>query len=69
MLDMLADVMTFGALEPCDKCGGSFKFESGIGYKCKGDISEWTKCEEVKQDPKRRKFVVPGHLKEKYDFL
>ncbi|XP_033221559.1 poly [ADP-ribose] polymerase [Belonocnema kinseyi] len=67
--DVLADAMTFGALEPCKKCGGQFKFKSGVGYTCTGDISEWTKCEEVQHDPKRKKFVVPKNLKEKSDFL
>lgn len=66
---MLADVMTFGALEPCKKCGGQFKFKSGIGYECKGDVSEWAKCEEIVINPKRKKFVIPKDLKESDKFL
>ncbi|XP_043465217.1 poly [ADP-ribose] polymerase [Leptopilina heterotoma] len=67
--DMLADVMTFGALDTCKQCGGQFKFQSGVGYKCTGDVSEWAKCEEIVVNPKRRKFVIPKELKETDKFL
>ena len=39
-LDRLSDVMTFGALEPCGECGGGqLVYQSGLGYRCQGDIS------------------------------
>lgn len=61
--------MLFGNTEPCPKCGGCFKFVSGVGYKCTGNINEWVICENVTQDPERKKFVVPEHLKDEADFL
>ena len=39
-LDRLSDIMTFGALEPCQECGGGqLVYQSGVGYRCQGDIS------------------------------
>ncbi|OXU23091.1 hypothetical protein TSAR_015014 [Trichomalopsis sarcophagae] len=69
ILDNLADAMLFGALEPCPKCQGQFQYKSGTGYKCTGNISEWAACENVTQDPARKKFVVPTHLKEEHPYL
>lgn len=69
MLDALADAMVFGALKPCKKCSGFFKYVSGLGYRCTGDLTEWVKCEEVTQDPKRTKFVVPSDFKATWPFL
>lgn len=69
MIDRIADIMTFGALEACDKCGGQFSYVSGTGYKCEGDLSEWVKCDNVSVDPKRKIFKVPKELGEEYEFL
>ncbi|XP_034943487.1 poly [ADP-ribose] polymerase [Chelonus insularis] len=69
LLDSLADQMTFGALPKCDKCNGPLRFKSGFGYKCMGNISEWTKCDNVVKDPERSKLKIPQDLKEKHDFL
>lgn len=69
ILDALADAMLFGALEACPKCGGQFEYRSGTGYKCTGNLSEWAACENVTQDPERKKFVVPKHLKEEHQYL
>ncbi|XP_046754057.1 poly [ADP-ribose] polymerase [Diprion similis] len=69
MLDAISDAMTFGVLNPCPKCQGQLVYKSGLGYMCTGDITEWTKCEYVTQDPKRSKFVVPAVLKEEHPFL
>ncbi|XP_015110104.1 poly [ADP-ribose] polymerase [Diachasma alloeum] len=69
LLNALADQMTFGALKHCKKCSGGLQFVSGVGYKCMGDLTEWTKCEEVTQDPERTKFKIPKHLKEDIPFL
>ncbi|XP_047097726.1 LOW QUALITY PROTEIN: poly [ADP-ribose] polymerase [Schistocerca piceifrons] len=63
MLDRLADIMTFGALLPCEECkGGQLVFRSGVGYQCTGDLTEWTKCQFVTTDPKRVPFKVPEDL-------
>jgi len=70
MLDRLSDIMTFGALEPCQECkGGQLVFRSGVGYQCTGDMSEWTKCQYKTVLPKRKAFKVPGAFKETYNFL
>jgi len=59
LLDRLSDIMTFGALEPCETCGGQLVFRSGVGYQCTGNISEWTKCQEKTDEPKRKAFKLP----------
>lgn len=41
-------------------------YNSGLGYKCSGDLTEWTKCEYITQDPKRKTIAIPSDLKETY---
>ncbi|XP_065208897.1 poly [ADP-ribose] polymerase-like [Planococcus citri] len=68
--DRLADAMTFGALFPCEECGHrQIVFRSPVGYFCTGFKNEWVKCEAVTDDPKRKPFLVPHHLKKTYEFL
>ncbi|XP_047370272.1 poly [ADP-ribose] polymerase [Vespa velutina] len=69
ILDHVSDLLTFGALKPCPKCSGQLAYVSGLGYKCTGNITEWTKCEYVTQDPKRKKCSVPEELKNTYKAL
>ncbi|XP_066587156.1 poly [ADP-ribose] polymerase [Prorops nasuta] len=69
ILDHLADIICFGALEICPKCGGQLSFTSGVGYTCNGNLSEWVKCENVIIDPKRSKVQIPIELKETYPQL
>ncbi|XP_015184102.1 PREDICTED: poly [ADP-ribose] polymerase [Polistes dominula] len=69
MLDMASDLLVFGTLKPCPKCSGQLKYVSGLGYKCTGDLTEWTKCEYTTQDPKRQKCSVPDELKDTYKAL
>ncbi|KAL7291310.1 hypothetical protein TKK_0014913 [Trichogramma kaykai] len=70
ILDALADNMQFGALERCPKCpDGQLRFVSGTGYKCTGALDEWSLCEYLTQDPKRKKFVVPKDLKDELSYL
>lgn len=68
MLDRLSDIMTFGALEPCDVCGKGQLVFNKVGYICQGDLTEWTKCQHITKEPKRKPFKVPNELKE-YSFL
>ena len=68
MLDRLADCMMFGAMEPCGTCGGQFVFRSGVGYQCMGNVSEWTKCQEVSFEPERKEFKLPKDYKADFDF-
>merc|ERR1712223_394433 len=70
MLDRLGDIMTFGAIEPCQECeSGQLVYRSGVGYQCTGNISEWTKCQFRTLEPKRKPFVVPKTYKNQFDFL
>lgn len=69
ILDCLADIMAFGAIEPCPDCKtGQLRFKDGA-YKCAGHLTEWTKCTYATNSPKRRPFLVPKDLAEDYDFL
>lgn len=69
IINRLVDFMTFGVPLPCDKCGGNFKYVSGVGYQCTGDLTEWTKCENTQLDPSKKKFKIPSDLKEDIPFL
>ena len=60
MLDRLSDVMMFGALVPCKDCGGQYVFKGGVGYVCTGQMSEWTKCQNKTDKPKRKEFKLPS---------
>ena len=37
---------------------------SGKGYRCTGNISEWTKCTFRSDEPERKPFIVPDELKD-----
>lgn len=69
MLDRLADIMTFGVLEPCQICNGGQYVFNKFGYICHGDLTEWTKCNNIEKTPKRRPFKVPKEMAEEYPFL
>jgi len=70
MLDRLSDIMTFGVLKPCSICkNGQFVYQSGVGYKCLGDLTEWTKCHKIDLNPQRLPFLVPEEFKQQFDFL
>lgn len=69
MLDILGDLITFGVPGPCSECSGELVYSTGIGYKCTGDVTEWTKCLKVIVDPKKSKFRIPHDLKKKHSFL
>lgn len=61
--------MTFGRLAPCEICkGGQYVFNK-FGYICQGDLTEWSKCNNVMKEPKRLPFTVPKELAEEYSFL
>lgn len=62
--------MAFGALEPCTECyEGQLVFDNR-GYRCNGNLSEWSVCNNAMvKEPERRTFVVPENLKYKYKFL
>ncbi|CAH1168782.1 unnamed protein product [Phyllotreta striolata] len=68
ILDLLADIMTFGTLLPCPSCKGQLSFMNG-GYICTGDLTEWTKCQKMFKEPERKAFKVSSELKKNYPFL
>ncbi|XP_069116799.1 poly [ADP-ribose] polymerase 1-like [Argopecten irradians] len=59
LLDACADAMVFGALERCPECKKGQLVYSAVGYKCTGNMTEWTKCMYVTKTPKRKNFKVP----------
>ncbi|EZA56984.1 Poly [ADP-ribose] polymerase [Ooceraea biroi] len=66
IVNLVSDILYFGALEPCPICGGQLVYNSGLGYRCTGDATEWTKCEYVTQDPKRNKCEIPSASKKDF---
>ncbi|XP_070152287.1 poly [ADP-ribose] polymerase [Polyergus mexicanus] len=66
IVNLVSDILYFGALEPCPKCKGQLIYNSGLGYKCTGNVTEWTKCDYVTQDPKRKKCEIPSEMKKKF---
>ncbi|KAL6267071.1 hypothetical protein P5V15_000147 [Pogonomyrmex californicus] len=66
IVNLLSDILYFGALQPCPKCKGQLIYNSGLGYKCTGNITEWSKCEYVTQDPKRKKCEIPSNMKKDF---
>lgn len=64
----MADILTFGALKPCQLCKGQYVFRHA-NYICTGDASEWVKCENIIKEPPREPARVPTHLKTEYSFL
>ncbi|PAA60827.1 hypothetical protein BOX15_Mlig033515g2, partial [Macrostomum lignano] len=68
LLDRVADAMLFGALAPCAECKAGQLAYSSAGYKCTGMLSEWAKCLNVTQTPKRVPFKVPAEYHD-VDFL
>lgn len=69
-IDHIADCMAFGALLPCENCkNGQFVFKSGVGYQCKGNLTEWTQCLKIEKAPKRKSFKIPKSFIEDYPAL
>lgn len=65
----IGDGMTFGALPPCDMCKSPELTVSSDGYKCKGQISEWTRCTFTTRDVQRTPWVFPKDVKEADPFF
>ncbi|WKY09054.1 hypothetical protein Q1695_001866 [Nippostrongylus brasiliensis] len=65
MIDSLVDAATFGCCKPCPKCGGELRFStSRRTYVCTGQLSEYTKCTYVNENPDRVKFTISKEMKE-----
>ncbi|XP_046383121.1 poly [ADP-ribose] polymerase [Ischnura elegans] len=69
ILDVLCDMLTFGALDPCPKCKGQLVYKSGVGYQCTGDATEWAKCDYSTDEPSRRACVIPADYRDEHPFL
>ncbi|XP_050082523.1 poly [ADP-ribose] polymerase [Anopheles aquasalis] len=68
VLDRVCDIITFGALERCSKCGGQFALQKSA-YVCEGNLTEWTKCMHAEKVPARKKTKIPSDIKSEYAFL
>lgn len=55
---MAADMLTWGALEKCEKCQGQFQLGKN-NYICKGQLTEWSKCMTTLVEPPRKKVKIP----------
>ncbi|XP_071738186.1 poly [ADP-ribose] polymerase 1 isoform X2 [Rutidosis leptorrhynchoides] len=65
--DRCADGMLFGALENCSLCSGHLHYSGGT-YKCKGFLTEWSKCANSTTEPDRvkGKWKIPEGTKNQY---
>lgn len=62
-----ADGMLFGALEICSLCSGNLHYSGGT-YKCKGFLTEWSKCAYSTSEPNRvkGKWKIPEETENQY---
>ncbi|XP_052769011.1 poly [ADP-ribose] polymerase 1-like [Mya arenaria] len=59
LLDRVADCMAFGAIEKCPECKDGQLVYMADGYRCTGNMTEWTKCIHKTMTPKRKAFKIP----------
>ncbi|XP_030371333.1 poly [ADP-ribose] polymerase [Scaptodrosophila lebanonensis] len=69
LLDQIADLLAFGAIDPCPVCKSTQFIFQKSGYVCSGNLSEWTKCSNLIAEPKRTACKIPSSLKVTYPFL
>lgn len=67
MFSVSADGMLFGALGECPTCQGPLEFHGGQ-YRCRGNLSEWSKCMYTTRSPERLKgkWKIPEDLDNDY---
>ncbi|KAK9067559.1 hypothetical protein SSX86_011670 [Deinandra increscens subsp. villosa] len=65
--DRCADGMLFGALKNCELCSGHLHYSGGT-YKCKGYLTEWSKCAFSTSNPDRvkGKWKIPDESENQY---
>ncbi|XP_053681345.1 poly [ADP-ribose] polymerase [Anopheles nili] len=68
VLDRLCDILLFGALKRCTKCGGQYVLQKSA-YVCQGNLTNWVKCLNAEKAPARMKTKIPSNLKTAYSFL
>lgn len=64
----VSDILTFGALKPCTKCGGQFVLQKSA-YICEGNLTEWVKCLTAEAKPARVPAIIPDEIKLQFRFL
>lgn len=67
-LNRCADIVTFGALEKCQKCRKGEMMYTKRGYACNEMVDEWKKCGNLDVKPLRKPCVIPEALKKKTFF-
>lgn len=68
LANQVADLLTFGALDKCDKCTKGQFYYMNSGFLCTGYKSEWSKCKNLVKKPPRTMCIIPESLS-KYEFL
>ncbi|KAL8262051.1 hypothetical protein R6Q59_026100 [Mikania micrantha] len=65
--DRCADGMLFGALENCELCSGYLHYSGGT-YKCRGFLTEWSRCAFSTSNPNRvkGKWNIPDESENQY---
>ena len=58
IVDVLADAISFGVPQACKDCDGGLLTISSHGYKCTGQLTEWTRCMFEIQTPLRTKLKL-----------
>ncbi|XP_061389126.1 poly [ADP-ribose] polymerase [Musca vetustissima] len=69
LLDQVADLLTFGAIDSCPECKGCQLLFHKSGYLCNGSLTEWTKCTYNIKEPKRTPCKISAELRSAYTFL
>ena len=61
LVERIADCLLFGAPASCPQCknGQLVYSDTGNGYRCLGQITEWAKCEFITKEPKMKPFHIP----------
>lgn len=69
MQDMIAEILTCGALEKCRKCWFGRYYYDKNGYECQG-YTQWSSCKNKERNPARRNWEVPEKISEDFrDYL
>lgn len=69
ILHHLADVIYYGALEPCTQCTNGRLVFRNSAYFCNGTISEWARCDNCVKEPERRTTLIPQQIRNLYPCL
>lgn len=67
-LSRCADIVTFGSLAKCSKCGRGELFYTNHGYRCDRVFDGWKKCGNIETKPHRKVCKIPHELKDKTFF-